>query len=195
MDPRYGWLALAGVQLLLHAGPAFGFQSSNLAANAGFEERVQEGTAPPQWHVFTTKISKVGVMSSGPRCGEQCVRVEAQGIPGELQGLFLTLPVTAGSTYAFSVNVRNDRDNPLTGSAFGLLLVEWKGPAGELLYKVEGGAWHATLSRNRWETVRIPRAKAPPDAVEANFCIHLGEGDQGASGAVFLDDVLITAER
>ena len=186
--------ATAGVLGLLRLAPAQTNGPVNLATNPGFEDTPDDNNPVPSWILFTTRINGVSLVASGQKSGTNCVSISAQRTSGQLQGLFQTLRVTGGETYSFSINVKSSREDPLGGAVYGLLVIEWKNSARKVLQIRRSTPWDSSLSTLRWQTVSLHGVRAPKDATEANFCVHLGEGGRGGHGTVLLDDVIITRD-
>jgi len=168
--------------------------AENLVANPGFEEPAdaQEDALPASWEVFTSKESKLGIIRSAKRSGEQCLRIMAQGLAKGYQGVSVKMDVTPGEKYTFSAFVMNNRAAPLGGTGHGQLCIEWHDASGKELSRQYGTLWNSSLSKMRWELVSLRDQVAPKFATTAIFGIHLSEGDKGGEGSYLVDDVSIT---
>lgn len=186
---RIGMLSMLLPALVVQANG-----QDNVAANAGFEEDPAEGHPVPGWHVFSTRHIRMAPAPGGFEPGVRALRISAQEVPGELQGLLQSVRVEEGDAWSFSASIRNDRDDPLGGSAYGLLMIEWKDAEGRIVKKVRSTPWSVTLSKTRWEMFSIRNVRAPRGAEEANFVLHFGEGDRGARGSLLVDDVRIEVQ-
>jgi hypothetical protein len=164
----------------------------NLAPNPGFEQpAAPEGASPENWNAFSSKISGIGVSKAAKHGGEQCVKMAAQKVPEAYQGLVLDTPVSPGDVYTFSVYVTNNKDDQLSGTAQGSLVIEWINASNKEVGRSTSTPWDRNISRMRWEAVSISKAKVPADASLARFGIHLNDGKSGGKGSVFIDDVVI----
>jgi hypothetical protein len=168
-----------------------GESEGQLAKNPSFEAPVnpEPGVLPDHWTHFTSSKNGISVLADNARTGSQCVRIEAQGETGAYQGLKTELPVREGEDYAFSVYIRNDRQNRLGRGTRGALDIEWLNADGEELSRIYSDDWSRNLSRMRW-TRKALQAEAPEGAASAIFGIHLLE-DEAGEGAFLADDVLI----
>ena len=166
----------------------------NLAGNPGFEEPSGEALQPAIWNIFSSKKTDILTTQATKKSGNQAVRMTAQDIPKAFQGMTQIIPVVAGEKYTFSVALINDKLSPLTGSASGTLVIEWKNEAGKEINRATSPAWTRSLSRIRWGTIAIKKVEAPPDATQGTFGIHLSEGEEGGKGSVVIDDVEIVLE-
>lgn len=188
---------LAGVLIVctVFAGPARAEENatrSNLALNPGFEQPTSpEGATPEKWNAFTSKINGIGISKAAKRSGEQGVKMAAQTLPGAYQGLVLDMPVTPGDVCTFSVYVMSNKDDPLGGTTQGSLVIEWINANGKEVARITSTPWDRNISRMRWQTISISKAKVPDGAALARFGIHLNDGMSGGKGSVFLDDVAI----
>jgi hypothetical protein len=164
----------------------------NLAPNPGFEQPTSpEGASPENWNAFSSKINGIGVSKAAKHGGDQCVKMAAQKVPEAYQGLVLDMPVSPGDIYTFSVCVINNKDDQLSGTAQGSLVIEWINASNKEVARSTSTPWDRNVSRMRWETVSISKAKVPEGAASARFGIHLNDGKSGGKGSVFIDDVAI----
>ena len=189
---------LAGVLLIcmVFAGPVRAEEKTaakpNLAPNPGFEQpTAPEGASPENWNAFSSKVNGIGVSKAAKHSGEQCVKIAAQKVPEAYQGLVLDMPVSSGDVYTFSVYVTNNKDDQLSGTAQGSLVIEWINANNKEVARSTSNPWDRNVSRMRWEAVSISKAKVPEGAKTARFGIHLNDGKSGGKGSVFIDDVVI----
>ena len=193
---RVSFIAVAALLLLVRAAPGVAVgTATNLAPNPSFEQPPgAAAVAPEGWSYFTTKTPSVGLSRDNKHSGEQCVRLKAQGAVRSFQGLLVTLEVAAGGKYTFSAYVTNNRDDLLSGTAYGSLQVEWLDASGKEISRTVSRTWNTNLSRMRWEPFSITKVRVPPGAVRASFGIHMNDGDGAAKGSAFVDDVVITKD-
>lgn len=164
----------------------------NLAPNPGFEQPTSpEGASPEGWNAFSSKVNGIGVSKTAKRGGEQCMKMAAQKVPEAYQGLVLDMPVSPGDVYTFSAYVTNNKDDQLGGTAQGSLVIEWINASNKEVARSTSTSWDRNVSRMRWESVSISKAKVPEGAATARFGIHLNDGKSGGKGSVFIDDVVI----
>jgi hypothetical protein len=190
---------LTGVLLvcMFSVGPAKAEEKpagTNLAPNPGFEQpESPEGASPEGWTTFSSKINGIGVSKAAKHSGEQCMKMEAQKVPANYQGLVpsLDVPVLPGDIYTFSAYITNNNDDPLGGTAQGTLIIEWIDANKKEVARITSAPWDRNISRMRWEAVSISKAKVPNGATLARFGIHLNDGMSGGKGSVFIDDVTI----
>jgi hypothetical protein len=190
-------VCLASVMVLLGTAAFAADQEetpANLAPNASFEDPAAEKEPPTGWAVFATKSPAMTTYRGTAHSGEQCLKFETQKSAKDFQGLLQTLPVEAGAKYTFRAFLTNNKEDPLGGSAYGNLVIEWKNSADREVGRSSSTTWNRSLSRMRWDEVVIRKAIAPKDAVRGVFGIHLNEGDQGGSGSVLVDDAMIIKE-
>lgn len=163
----------------------------NLAPNPSFEYPAgPEGAAAETWSPFTTRVNGMGVTREFKRTGDQSLKMTAQKFADAFQGVVAELPAASGEKYTFSVFVLNSRSNPLTGSAQGTLVVEWRRSDGKEISRAVSHPWDSKTSRMRWEMVSLNKIEAPEGTAKAVFGIHLTDGPAG-SGSVLIDDVAI----
>lgn len=193
---RVGWQIVAvGVVLAaaLRAGAAGASPSSNLLFNPGFEEPAGAGgSMPSDWLDYSTGDHKVTVALDDRRSGRQCVRVEAQSKPNEFQGITQRIPVEPGEKYSFQVYVRNNKQDPMNGTIYGQLAVEWRDKDDNEIAREWSATWDRSLSRGTWRRYEIRRIRAPKGAAVAVIGIHVFEGVSGGQGSFFVDDVAMT---
>ena len=164
----------------------------NIAPNPGFEQPTSpEGASPENWNAFSSKVNGIGVSKAAKHGGEQCMKMSAQKVPEAYQGLVLDMPVAPGDVYTFSAYVTNNKDDQLSGTAQGSLVIEWINASNKEVARSTSTPWDRNVSRMRWEAVSISKAKVPDGAATARFGIHLNDGKSGGKGSVFVDDVVI----
>jgi hypothetical protein len=164
----------------------------NLAPNPGFEQpTAPEGASPENWNAFSSKVNGIGVSKAAKHGGEQCMKMAAQKVAEAYQGLVLDMPVLPGEIYTFSAYVTNNKDDQLSGTAQGSLVIEWINAANKEVGRCTSTPWDRNVSRMRWEAVSISKAKVPDGATLARFGIHLNDGKSGGKGSAFVDDVVI----
>lgn len=189
------WLTVAAAVLAAFPARAEDEAEVNLAPNPGFELPAGPDNALPElWQYFTTKNNGLGITTSTSRNGRQCLKIAAQKVPEQFQGLVTEIDVQEGEKYSFIAWLTNNRDDPLKGSAFGELVVEWKDDQGKEISRDTSRSWGSNLTRMRWQDYEVSKAKAPKKAVRALFGIHLNEGERESEGSFFVDDVVIRKE-
>lgn len=168
--------------------------AGNLVVNPSFEDPMDaaENALPLSWEVFTSKETKLGIIRTAKRSGDQCLRISAQGMAKAYQGVSIKREVTPGEEYTFSVFVMNDRSNPLGGTGHGQLCIEWHDATGKEISRQYSTLWNSSLSKMRWEGFSLRDQVAPKFAATAIFGIHLSDGDKGGEGSFLVDDVSIT---
>lgn len=178
--------ALAGGNLLLNDG----FESPSAGASK------ESDTDAANWTVFSSVngSEKVG-LSAVARTGKQAARVTAQGVVDSYQGLFQAISVTPGTSYHFSLFVRNDKSHPLKGTARGQVSIEWKDAHDAEIERAWGPTWGVSLSSTDW--VRFDMTvKAPANAAKAHFVVTQFDGKDADSGGSFLlDDATVTEQK
>ena len=185
-------LLLVGVAFASPVGAEEKASNPNLAPNPGFEQPTSpEGASPENWNAFSSKVNGIGVSKAAKHGGEQCMKMAAQKVPEAYQGLVLDMTVSPGDVYTFSVYVTNNKDDQLSGTAQGSLVIEWINASNKEVGRSTSTPWDRNLSRMRWESVSINKAKVPEGAATARFGIHLNDGQSGGKGSVFIDDVVI----
>lgn len=173
------------VLLVVVSSACAGATITNLAVNPGFEDKPEGAGNPPGWIFFTTAAPSVQISGGLVRSGAWCLEVKAQGAAKVYSGAFQTLPIIPGGLYTFTVFIRKNPSDPLSGGAEGRILIEWQTNEGVEVGRIEGEAWTRALSATRWREVTIRDAKAPLDAERANFCIHMSGGRGGWGRVVF----------
>lgn len=187
-------IPLAAGLIAMADGIVTAADSSNLLCNAGFEQSTgNDEEVPMFWQGYTTAKSTGVVTRKYHRDGAKCLMMAAQGVPRAFQGLTQRIRVTAGGRYTFVANAMCSRENPLGGTAYLQLGIEWLNEQGKEICRTVSTAQGPGLSRVRWETLVVHQAKAPEGAIEAIVGIHLVEGERGGKGAVLVDDVSVTA--
>jgi hypothetical protein len=171
---------------------------ADLLLNQGFEtpelkDAVETGVVPSDWMVYSsvTTGAKIGLSTTVHHAGKQSVRLAVQGVGDAYQGLLESVSVTPGTSYHFTVYVRNDDSRPLKGSARGQISIEWKDKDGREIDRRWGPDWGVALPTGEWTKFEMTE-KAPPNAVRGNFVINQFDGHDSASGVFFADDASVT---
>jgi len=184
-------MAVIAVCMLAGALPAgAGGKASNLLANADFELR--DGIRPVQWNYFASGgADPAGLLDRSARTGCQALILSAQGKSKAFRGVVQQVDIVPGQKYSMSAYVHACATNPLDGTAYGQLVIEWQDAQGVEISRVWGKAWGRSSSRIRWQKVEIEDAEAPAGAAKAAFGIHLYDGPGKGRGAVVVDDVAV----
>ena len=169
---------------------------TNLLLNASFEQAVGgDRGLPVDWATYTTAKLVAEVTTHARRDGQQSLHFTAQGLPRAVQGLTQRIAVVAGEKYTFTANAMNDEADPLKGSAYFQIGIEWVNAGGHEICRNFTAPQGLTLSRVRWETVALRKVRAPASAVEAVVGLHFVDGDRAGKGSVFVDDTYFSVAR
>lgn len=174
-----------------------GAEPVNLAPTPSYENPVvgvaAQGALPFEWYHFTSGLIDIELSKKHAYTGTQSVKLLTQKKADSFKGLYTEVPVTAGKAYNFSIHALNNKDDPLGGCAYIMLVIEWKDAANNELGRVEGDKFDWTLSRIRWTRLALVNNIAPDGATKGIFGLHLIEDHPGAKGSLFIDDAEITA--
>jgi hypothetical protein len=173
----------------------------NLLVNEGFESpsigaSSESDTNPADWTVFSSITSgeKVGLSAAVNRSGSQSARITSQGAIESYQGLYQSISASVGTSYTFSVYVRNGKTNPLKGPARGQITIEWRDAHDTEIARTWGPDWGVSLFSAHWVKFDMT-AKAPPNTARARFVIVQFDGKTGGGGGSFLlDDAMATEQ-
>jgi hypothetical protein len=170
-------------------------EKRDLVKNGSFEEPSEPiGVTPTDWTYFTSKKNDlIKTDNTHHRTGNQCVRLESQGLPDAYEGLNIELDVNPDKEYTFTCYLKEARDAPMKGGTRGIMVIEWRNDKDKEINRVIGPGWQRNLSRMRWTRESIKKEKPPEGAVKAVFGIHLIEDTPG-QGAFLVDDVEILEE-
>jgi hypothetical protein len=163
--------------------------AGNLLINADFDEA--DGNAPRNWEYFTNlkpALSMTNVMNT------QCIQLQSQEKPGAFQGIIQRVAVQSGEKYAVSASIKNSREQPLGGSAFGQIVVEWMDEKNREVGRTWSDQCGSSVSKIRWDQVVISKVAAPKEAVAARIGFHLYDGDRGGKGALLVDNIALTQQ-
>jgi len=167
-------------------------EKENLLANPEFEAPEDGGGQMPfAWEYYTSRRPSAHILEGEGKKGSQCLMLAAQQAPNVGQGFTQTIDVEPGERYDFEAYVKNYGKDPLNGSAFGQLVIEWLSPSGREGDRTTSEPWDRSLSRTGWKKMYIRKVEAPEYAAQAKFGIHLFDGDGGAEGAFLVDDVRV----
>ena len=149
---------------------------------------------PLGWTFFKRNSLRAGVTKEASKTGKQSLKMTCAKAPNDFEGANLKLPVAPGRKYTFSAFFKNDKLDPLGGTAHSMLVLEWHAADGTEMNRIQSRMFDANLSRLRWEQQLLKSVAAPPGAVTAIFGIHLCDGDSGGRGSILVDDVTIVEE-
>lgn len=183
-----------GSWLFAMAAAAQPGEEANLLANAGFEGPAGDaGVLPTNWNYQTSADQKTGISTVFSRSGKQSLAIRGHGARDGFQALSQDVNVQEGAAYRLLAYLRNSREDPLNGEhAYGQLVVEWQNASGEEVGRSWSESWDGSISRLRWERIALKKVEAPAGAVKAIVGIHLYEGEDGATGSFFVDDMVFT---
>jgi hypothetical protein len=188
------------------AASALSLQAQNVLQNGGFEAGATESGAPFFWGAFseTTNGLQGAVSTAAFHSGANSMEINNRAtLGGAFQGLagpqnpnFTTyMDVQAGWNLSFSGWVLNDGTDPLTGSSFGRLQIEFYNSSGAVVDFANWGRssdWTSTLSTSTW-TQFSTSALVPVGATRASFVV-LNETAGQNTGAFFVDDLVAIPE-
>ncbi len=179
-----GAVALPAAAMAAKAAAA----APNLLANPGFEvEDNNTAGVPDGWIYFYSHTKASEVTPAAASTGTNGLKLAVQQVPGAHQGVAQKVPVTPGAVCVFTVQIRNNAEDPLGKSTYGLLGIEWRDKDNHEISRVLGKKWGSTLSKSKWEQYEVS-GKAPRDAATATGVIYLYDGERGAAGSFFADD-------
>lgn len=166
--------------------------STNLLTNPSFEESdLGVPGLPAGWEcVSTTTKLGMSITAAAHQSGLQGLRLTSPGVPRACQMLTQRLEVVGGGKYTFNAGVINDASDPLKGTTYLQLCIEWLNEEGRELSRNFTHPQGQTFSKNRWALVALGKVKAPSKAVRAVVGIHMFEGERGGKGSLLIDDVV-----
>ena len=176
-----GWVM--GSLLLTLAGPVFA-EPSNHVVNAEFTE--VDGDRPNSWDYFATQGAWMAVTNW---MGESCVELTAQEKANAFQGIVQRVSVESGSKYTAAAQILNSRENPLKGSAYAQLVVEWLATGDREVGRTWSERIDLRLSRMQWTWVTLRKVVVPKEASIARVGIHFFDGDQHGKGSILVRQV------
>ena len=182
---RKGWGG-GWVVLLLAIGwccPAWS-ELTNHVVNAKFTDIA--GDRPSGWDYFATQGSWLAVTNW---MGELCVELTAQEKANAFQGIVQRVPVESGEKYTVAAQVLNSKENPLKGSAYAQLVVEWLADGDREVGRSWSERVDLRLSRMQWTWLTLRKVVVPKDASAARVGIHFFDGDQHGKGSLFVRQV------
>jgi len=160
--------------------------AENLLENPSFEEPTYSGKDPSGWWSWNSNYN--GITSKTARTGKQAIYfTKPPDNKAQHQGIVFTYKgVKQSKEYTFSCYVKNSEKDPIKGSAYGQISIEWR-KGGKEISRTWGPTWDANLSTENWKLVSMS-AVAPQGVDECFFVINFFT--EGGSGAYFADDVL-----
>lgn len=161
-------------------------------ANGGFEspdimKGAAQGTTPDNWFVFASVgTPSVGVTDSRRRDGSQSLKFQAPQSTNAFAGIAQSFDAIGENHYVFSIYVMSDPTDPLVGSSFGQVSIEWKNSSGAEISRTYGPTWNFELPSTRWERFLV-EADAPADAVSGVAVVTFLTQDVNGRGTFFVD--------
>jgi hypothetical protein len=190
---------LITVVLVMGAFPAVpradaGRGDTNLLVNADFELALGAQVARPVgWDFFASGGGTYATLvDAAARGGKKALMVSTVGRPKAFSCAAQTVSVVPGQKYSMRAYVHASEQNPMDGTAYGQLVIEWRDATGTEIGRTWGQTWGRNLSRIRWERTEIEDVVAPDNAAAAVFGIHLYDGPGKSRGAVVVDTVSVT---
>ena len=119
---------------------------------------------------------------------------QAQEPSDAFQGLAYKFPALSGKGYTFSLYVISDPANPVSGSSFGQISIEWRDATGKEIARNFGPTWNFELSSTQWERFTV-NADAPAGAVEGSAVITFFAKDCKGAGSFFVDDTDLSCKN
>lgn len=194
MNGRICWIGVALV-LVLWTAQTWAGEDFNYVTNGGFEVVSTEDPAiPAGWFPFFSKNKTIELSQAGPKSGNNCLKMSVQGVRGATMGIAQVIPVEDGTTYSFSVYVKNNNENPLGKEAHGMIGIEWKDSDGKEISRTSSPEWDMSLSRMRWESRNVTE-KAPRDAKTAAMVISFYDGEKGGVGSCWVDEARVELKK
>lgn len=161
--------------------------------NAGFESPdISQGAklmaTPDGWfHFSSTPENKAGVSDARKRSGSQSMCFKAQTPEDAFEGVADKFSVVGGKPYSFTVYVMSDPADPLVGSSFGQISIEWRDATGKEITRSHGPTWNFELTSTQWEKFTVD-GDAPEGATEGSAVITFFSKDCKGAGSFFVDD-------
>lgn len=184
-------LLILAVAMVCTAGTARAQEAAaNLVPNPSFEDvSMSDSNLPSSWNYYCTGKQPMGKIDrTEKRSGQQSFGMSAFKTGNGGQGIVQEFFITEGERFDLEVYVR-EGDEPLKGTAFGQVVVEWRNGMNKEISRVTCSPFGSTLSRTRWEKIELKKIKAPKFAKKAVIGVHLYEGESGGTGTVLVDDV------
>jgi hypothetical protein len=179
---------LAAATLLLAAGTR-AHAAINLLTNPGFESpNASSGDvyASTGWNGFNDVYTHA---SATAHTGSQVLKIFGPffqgGGAGAVQGGFAATP---GQTFEASAFLRNDSTDPIQGSNFAVVKVEFLNSGNSVIGSAESPHFTAANAQNVW-TPELVDAVAPANTTSAQIVlVHVQLNSPVTGGSVFFDD-------
>ena len=190
------WMVFGLVVLMVSwVSQSWADDDASYVTNGSFEVlSAEDPTIPAGWFPFFSKNQTMELNQTGPKSGQNCLKMSVQEVPNASMGIAQIIPVDDGVTYSFTVYVKNNNQSPLGNGAVGMIGIEWKNSDGKEISRTSSTEWDMSLSRTRWEPINVSE-KAPRGAKTAAFVISLFDGDKGGSGSCFVDDARVEMKK
>ena len=163
----------------------------NLLQDPSFETGTSSEAFDPAWSKFgnvyhelvTPRMSHWTAKLFGSFTGQ----VNYSGISQEIDAV-------AGAFYKASVYMRHNSDDKLEGQNEAFLRLEFLSADGEKLQTADSEIMTASTSPDVYKLRTVARTQAPEGSTRLRFLILFVQHGDGAPGAVFCDDALLTQE-
>jgi hypothetical protein len=163
--------------------------SANVLLNPGFESPNASGGdvyGSTNWGAFNDAWTTANVT---PHSGSQALKVFGPffqfGGAGAVQGTFATSP---GQTWEASAYLRNDSTDPMQGTNFAVVKMEFLNSSNAVIGSAESTHFDATFPQNVW-TLETVQGTAPAGTTSAQIVlVHVQLNNPVTGGSVFFDD-------
>lgn len=172
------------IAAITFAGPAAAQNPGCLCANPSFELGSPFTELFEGWNHF----GNVNFTTEAPHNGGRAATISGPNTGNwSVSGIWQELEAAPGDVFTASVHAAHRSDNPLTGQARGLLNIEWRNAAGDLISFESYDAVTATSPTDRYLPTTITTPPAPAGTTAARILLGTLQSPAQETGAVVFD--------
>jgi len=157
-----------------------------ILTNGDFEAVAAKGNMPSGW---TPIGSHITLTTAACHSATHAVKFTCPDKAGAFEALITHVPIDPDARYTFTLYVRNNRHDRLSGPCHGMLCIEWLDAHDNEIQRTCSPHWSSTLTGLKWKKISIRKVRPPPGTTQAVVGIHLVADGSSAKGSFFADDV------
>lgn len=168
--------------------------TSTSIRNTGFEDPAivagsSSGAAATDWFIFSSSNQRMGITDSRKKSGMQAFQFRAQpGSSNAYQGIAQKFKSLPNQHVVFTVHAMNDPMDPIAGSSYGQVSIEWQDATGAELSRLYGPSWGVDSEPGRWQKMVVD-SDAPEGAAIGVVVITFYSNEADGKGSCYVDDV------
>ena len=162
--------------------------------NTGFEEPAivagsSSGAMATDWFIFcSSPDQRMGITDSRKKSGMQSYQFRGQpGSSNAYQGIAQKFKARPNQHVVFSLYAMNDPLDPIAGTSYGQISIEWQDATGVELSRLYGPSWNTDSEPGRWQKMTVD-FDAPEGAAVGVVVITFYSNEANGNGSCYVDD-------